>query len=97
MKRKKTTRRALVSSIISLLMCMAMLIGTTFAWFTDTASTAVNRIQSGTLKVKLVDETGNELRTALKWEKAEGHEDEEVLWEPGATYNLQKFRVVNDG
>ena len=61
MKRKKTTRRALVSSIISLLMCMAMLIGTTFAWFTDTASTAVNRIQSGTLKVKLVDETGNEL------------------------------------
>ena len=97
MKRKKTTRRALVSSIISLLMCMAMLIGTTFAWFTDTASTAVNRIQSGTLKVKLVDETGNELRTALKWEKAEGHEDEEVLWEPGATYNLQKFRVLNDG
>ena len=66
MKRKKTTRRALVSSIISLLMCMAMLIGTTFAWFTDTASTAVNRIQSGTLKVKLVGENGNELRTALK-------------------------------
>lgn len=97
MKRKKTTRRALVSSIVSLLMCMAMLIGTTFAWFTDTASTAVNRIQSGTLKVKLVDENGNELRTALNWEKAEGHEDEEVLWEPGATYNLQKFRVVNDG
>lgn len=97
MKRKKTTRRALVSSIVSLLMCMAMLIGTTFAWFTDTASTAVNRIQSGTLKVKLVDENGNELKTALNWEKAEGHEDEEVLWEPGATYNLQKFRIVNDG
>ena len=64
-KRKKTTRRALVSSIVSLLMCMAMLIGTTFAWFTDTASTAVNRIQSGTLKVKLVDENGNEIVTGV--------------------------------
>ena len=41
--------------------CLTMLIGTTFAWFTDTASTAVNKIQSGTLKVDIVkvDENGN--------------------------------------
>ena len=45
MTSNKSTKRALVSSALAVLMCMAMLIGTTFAWFTDTASTAVNKIQ----------------------------------------------------
>ena len=35
MKRKNTTRNALFTSIISLLLCVSMLVGTTFAWFTD--------------------------------------------------------------
>ncbi len=97
MKSKKTTKRALISSIVSLMMCLTMLIGTTFAWFTDTATTAVNRIVSGTLEVAIVDEDGNDLTAPLQWEKAAGHEAEEVLWEPGATYNLQKFRIQNKG
>mgnify|MGYP000104092499 CR=1 FL=1 len=40
----KTTKRALVSSVLAIVLCLAMLIGTTFAWFTDTASTGVNKI-----------------------------------------------------
>ena len=47
----KSLKRALLSSAFSLIICVAMLIGTTFAWFTDTASTAVNKIQSGKLDV----------------------------------------------
>ena len=49
----KSLKRALLSSAFSLIICVAMLIGTTFAWFTDTASTAVNKIRAGNLKVDL--------------------------------------------
>ena len=58
MNNTKTTKRALLSSVMAMLLCITMLIGTTFAWFTDTASTAVNKIQSGTLKVDIVKEDG---------------------------------------
>ena len=79
-------------------MCVSMLVGTTFAWFTDTASTGVNKIQAGTLDVQLLDEQGNSLeRQTLSWKKAAGHENEAVLWEPGCTYNLQSFKIKNNG
>ena len=75
-----------------------MLIGTTFAWFTDTASTAVNKIQAGTLDIQLLDENGTSLEGAtLSWQKAAGAENEEVLWEPGCTYNLQPIVIKNTG
>ena len=51
MTSSKSTKRALISSALAIFMCVAMLIGTTFAWFTDTASTGVNKIVSGNLKV----------------------------------------------
>ena len=50
MTSSKSTKRALISSTLAILMCVAMLIGTTFAWFTDTASTGVNKIQAGNLE-----------------------------------------------
>ena len=53
MTSSKSTKRALVSSALAILMCVAMLIGSTFAWFTDTASTAVNKIQAGNLKMEV--------------------------------------------
>ena len=96
----KATKRALVSSIVSIVLCVTMLIGTTFAWFTDTASTAVNKIQAGTLEVDIVDEEGNSLDgKSLTWKIADGDtkEQEDILWEPGATYELNSFKIVNDG
>ena len=53
MSTKKATKRALLTSILAICLCLVMLIGSTFAWFTDTASTNVNKIESGTLKVAL--------------------------------------------
>ena len=98
MKKSKNTKRALLASMLSTILCLAMLIGSTFAWFTDTASTKVNKIQSGTLDVALVDEKGNSLEgKTLEWIKAEGAEGEEVLWEPGCTYKLQPVYVKNNG
>ncbi len=99
MTSSKSTKRALISSTLAILMCVAMLIGTTFAWFTDTASTAVNKIQAGTLDVQLLDASGNSLEgQTLSWQKATGAPDgEQVLWEPGCTYKLQPITIKNAG
>ena len=95
---QKATKRALLTSVMALVMCVAMLIGTTFAWFTDTASTAVNKIQAGTLDVQLLAEDGTSLEgQTLAWQKVAGHESEGVLWEPGCTYNLQPIVIKNNG
>ena len=53
MNNKRATKRALLTSVMALAMCVVMLVGTTFAWFTDTAKTNVNRIQAGKLDVAL--------------------------------------------
>ena len=104
MNNKKTTKRALLSSVMAIVLCLAMLIGTTFAWFTDTASTAVNKIQAGNLEIELQmkDNNGN-------WVNAEGKtlpflvegkipaKGTQILWEPGCTYYVPEVRVVNKG
>ena len=99
---QKATKRALLTSVMALVMCVVMLVGTTFAWFTDTASTAVNKIVAGNLDVELQmkDSGGNWVKAegkTLNWVKAEGHENEKVLWEPGCTYKLPELRVINKG
>ena len=108
MKTNKTSKRALLTSVLSIALCLSMLIGTTFAWFTDTASTAVNKIQAGKLKVALEMQDGNGWTDAngktLGWvqTKANGTETaivdgKNILWEPGCEYQLQTVRVRNDG
>lgn len=93
MTNSKTTKRALLSSAVALLLCFTMLLGTTFAWFTDTASTSVNTIQAGTLDVAL------EMKKDGDWVSAEGEtlSFTENYWEPGCTYSLPELRIVNKG
>ena len=104
MTSSKSTKRALITSALAILMCVAMLIGATFAWFTDTASTGVNKIQAGNLDIELQmkDNDGN-------WVNAEGKtlpflvegkipaEGTQILWEPGCTYYVPEVRVLNKG
>ena len=98
MTKSKQTKSALFSSVVVLLLCFTMLLGATFAWFTDNASSSVNKIQAGTLDIQLLDANGNSLNgKTLSWQKAAGHENDEVLWEPGCTYNLQTITVKNNG
>ena len=103
MSNKKATKRALLTSIMALAMCVVMLVGTTFAWFTDTATANVNKIQAGELDVALemFDTAQNKWVTAegqtLNFVKAAGGESQAILWEPGAEYKLPKLRVVNNG
>ena len=80
-----------------MVICVSMLLGSTFAWFTDSATANVNAIKSGDLDVEIVKADGSELTGALKWVKAAGHENETILWEPGCQYNLEGFKIINKG
>ena len=92
----KTTKKALLSSVVALLLCFAMLMGTTFAWFTDTATSGTNKIQSGNLKVDIVDVNGASLvGDNLKFQNKNGKTD--ILWEPGVTFRTQAFQIKNNG
>ena len=82
MNNKRATKRALLTSIMALVMCVVMLVGTTFAWFTDTASTGVNKIQAGNLDIEL--EYKNSGMTGFeKANKDTPVFDKDALWEPG--------------
>ena len=89
MNNKRATKRALLTSVTALVMCVVMLAGTTFAWFTDTASTGVNKIQAGNLDIELAyknAETMKESTTDSKFETVTTDTkvfDESALWEPG--------------
>ena len=96
MKSNKTVRKALWMSVLSIALCLTMLVGTTFAWFTDTATTSVNKIQAGTLKVDIQDKAGNSLNgKTMSFKNADQKTD--ILWEPGATFKLDAFKIVNEG
>lgn len=112
MRERRATKRALLTSIMALVMCVVMLVGTTFAWFTDTATANVNTIKAGDLKL------GLEMATAwdgsgkpIAWADARGEtlsflrmkddgtveQNADILWEPGATYRLPELYVSNAG
>ena len=97
-KKAGGTKRALLTSALALVLTLAMLVGTTFAWFTDTASTGVNRIVSGNLDVGL-EYWGDDGDGGKAWLTAEDSEDlfdEDALWEPGYT-QIVYLKVKNDG
>ena len=86
MNNKKATKRALLTSVMALAMCVVMLVGTTFAWFTDTASTGVNKIQAGNLNVELAYKNAETMTTDTGFKAANKDTPvfkEGALWEPG--------------
>ncbi len=94
MTNRKSTKRALLGSVVAMVLCLAMLVGATFAWFTDTASTGVNKIQAGNLDVALEYSTDME-----NWKEATSSTklfSDNTLWEPGVT-EVVYLRVKNNG
>ena len=98
---QKATKRALLTSVMALVMCVVMLVGTTFAWFTDTASTGVNKIVSGNLKVDIIGENSDSHIETLNFTKAGTVVGTDaaaaILWEPGCRYLTEGFRIANNG
>ena len=94
----KSKKSALLLSFTSLLLCFAMLAGSTFAWFTDTATTGVNKIVAGNLKVDIIGATDENHVEKLDFTKAGPTEAEaQIFWEPGCRYLTQGFRIANKG
>ena len=86
MNNKRATKRALLTSVMALVMCVVMLVGTTFAWFTDTASTGVNKIQAGNLDIELAYKNAETMTTDTEFKAANKDTPvfkEGALWEPG--------------
>ena len=90
MNNKRATKRALLTSVMAMVMCVVMVVGTTFAWFTDTASTGVNKIQAGNLDIELAykntyipDGTPTTDDGFASVTKETEVFDAEALWEPG--------------
>ena len=92
MKHAKTTKIALLSSVLALFLCFSMLLGTTFAWFTDSVTSANNIITAGNLDIEL------EYWNGSAWVDVAGKSDilTNDLWEPGVT-EVAYLRVANAG
>ncbi len=98
MTKTKTTKRALLASVLSLLLCVSMFVGTTFAWFTDSATTGVNTIKAGNLDIDLYK--GTVANNAITYEEVVDDQtllfNNDALWEPGYT-EVAYIKVDNVG
>ena len=100
MTTKYSTKKALISSIFALIMCFSMLLGTTFAWFTDSVTSANNIIASGNLDVALHWADGTKTvpaKGSADWTDASKTAifDYE-LWEPGYV-QVRHVKISNEG
>ncbi len=91
----KPTKKALLSSVVALLICFTMLTGTTFAWFTDSVTSANNIIKSGNLDVELYYQVEGQDDWTLVTKDTNVFK-KDALWEPGHT-EVVKLKVVNAG
>ncbi len=97
MTKTKSTKRALLMSALSLLLCVSMLVGTTFAWFTDSVTSGSNIIKSGNLDAEMYWADGDEAPATATWTDAStGAIFDYALWEPGYT-QARHLRIANVG
>ena len=97
MTKFRSVKSALITSVVSLFLCVAMLLGTTFAWFTDSITSGQNVIQSGKLDIKLEYSV---LENGVWTDYAEVTNTTDIFgynnWEPGYV-SVAKFRISNIG
>ena len=97
MTNRRTTKTSLVTSAVALLLCFAMLLGTTFAWFTDSVTSAGNIIQTGTLDVEMYWAEGTEDPSTVTWQDAsQGAIFNYNNWEPGYV-EVRHIKIENKG
>ena len=110
--KKNTTKRSLLASVLALVMCVTMLVGTTFAWFTDSASVSVSKIEAGKLDIDVFYADTADGSEGSNWTlltkdsdplsflRKDGEklvQDKDILWEPNCTYSLPALKIVNNG
>ena len=97
MTKKMSAKRALISSLLVMAMCFSMLVGSTFAWFTDSVTSAGNIIKSGTLDIAFQWADGTADPAAANWKDAStGAIFDYALWEPGYV-QVRHIKISNEG
>lgn len=97
MTNTKSTKRALLASVMAMLLCFTMLLGTTFAWFTDSVTSGNNIIKSGTLDVEMYWAYGTEAPDSATWTDAStGAIFNYDKWEPGYV-EVRHIKIANVG
>ncbi|MGN1052878.1 MAG: TasA family protein [Candidatus Scatosoma sp.] len=103
MKNARALKRTLLTGIITIILCVYMLIGTTFAWFTDTSSVSVGKIQAGRLDVELLMWNGSRYENISENPNPifgagsiAQNNNAETVWEPGKT-QVAYLAIVNSG
>ena len=94
MKKSSNTKKTFAASVISMLLCVVMLIGATFAWFTDSVVSGRNVIEAGNLDVELEYKGAGGTYTEV--EENTKLFAENVLWEPGHVEYVN-LKVSNKG
>ena len=99
MTQSKHTKRALLASVLSVVVCCALLVGSTFAWFTDSVTSGKNQIVAGNLDVELEYATvgeGGQLGNWTPVDSATDLFDADARWEPGHA-QVVYLRIRNAG
>ena len=93
----KQTKKALLLATFTLIVCLGMFIGTTYAWFTDSVSSAGNIIQTGNLDVNMQWAKGTEDPSATTvWNEASVKMFTNNNWEPGYV-EARHIKISNEG
>ena len=90
-----TTKKVLFTSLMALIVCFAMLLGTTFAWFTDSVTSAGNKIIAGNLDIELYQWTDSDTPVKISNNSSPVF-DVNALWEPGRT-EVVYLSIKNEG
>lgn len=98
-KKERVTRRSVLASFLALAVCISMLVGTSYAWFTDSVTSSGNVIKSGKLDIEMywADGKGPTDNTA-QWQDASAGAifKDDVLWEPGFV-QVRHINIKNVG
>ena len=96
MTNSRSTKSALLTSVVTILLCCTMLLGTTFAWFTDEASTGRNTIQAGNLDMKVSYKPYNSAQDWTEVDSTTPVFSDQTLYEPGYTEAVW-LEIKNEG
>ena len=100
MSRNETQKKAIVITAMIIILCLVLITGSTFALFTSTTDDGKIGVNttSGSLKVDIVDASDNpQTLIGDVLDFVTTSENKTVLFEPGATYYTEGFRIKNNG
>lgn len=92
----KAVKRSIAICVLTLIMCVSLLVGVTFAWFTDSITNSGNVIQAGNVDITWEYKTLGVEEAYAPVTAETPLFDEGTVWEPGLSKGYD-FKVTNSG